>query len=258
MSLDEKIESLLQDIKAELRADISDFDTLLNHNREKMSGGLALFMNHKKSHDDIIKLKNEAEIKLKDMDNIVLFPVGYEYFEDVCYLDLKNIEGFEDLEDLTEYFKIKGFNFDKVFTTVNYLTYLYWYIKRLSKTQKNVKRKRAITQPTKEIISILKYIGCEHEASIPLVKLLTTFKGDHSNKIVSYENRIAYLVEKKTAHPITPPRLNIDELSELKKEYKKKIADLYDLIKLQNQRKYKKSTKELLKILHLPIQPVNI
>ena len=214
---------------------------------ESMDGGIAFIKHKGKNRDEIIALKKEAEAKLND--SYKMYPVGYPYFNDVSYINLENFDYIK--QDKT----LKGFDFDKTFNTVNYLAYLYWYIKRLNTTQENVKRIRAIAPPAKEIILILEYIDSEDDAIEPLIKLLATFEGDYSSKIISHNNRIAYKVEKETAQPTTHPKLNIDKLSTLKIEYKEKIKELYTMMRKQNNRKYKLPTETLLNTLNLPLRP---
>ncbi len=141
----------------------------------------------------------------------------------------------------------------------NYLKYLYWFIRRLKATQKNCKRNRTIAPPAKEIIAILNYYDHKHKATAPLIRLLAGFEGDYSSEITSYNNRIAYKTEKETAQKTPPPALNIDKLSELKNEYKEKIKDFYNLMKLQNPRKYKLDTETILNDdFKLPLKPSDI
>ena len=217
---------------------------------ESMSVGIA-FIEHKgKPRDEIIALKKEAEAKLND--SCKMHPAGYPYFNDVCYLsDEQKSEYENECEAYT-------FDSDDIFYTVNYLTYLYWYIRTLKRSQKNVKRSRAIAPPVNEIISILKFIDNEDDAVEPLIRLLATFEGDYSSKIISHNNRIAYKAEKETAQPMQPPKLNIDKLSELKTEYKEKKKEVYTLMKRQNSRRYKEPSKKLLKALNLPLTPSDI
>jgi len=217
---------------------------------ESMSEGMAFTINRDKSRDEIIELKKEAEAKLND--SYKLNPMGYPYFDDVCYLTEEQQSKYE------EECELNGFDREEIFNTVNYLTYLYWFIRILKRSQKDVKRKRATAPPAKEIISILKHIEHEHEATAPLIRLLATFEGDHSNEIISHDNRIAYKVEKETAQATPPPALNIDKLSELKTEYKEKRNEVYTLMKQQNPRRYKEPSNELLKALNLPLKPSDI
>lgn len=250
MSPDEKIDSIKRDTAKILQEDIADYETLLSNKGKKMSGGFASLLHHQKSRDEIISLKKEAEAKLND--NYKLHPVGYPYFNDVYYLDI------EDYKFLKEHEELRGV--EKILDLANYLAYLYWYIKRLKKTQKNTVKKRALTPPIKEIIKVLKYLEHEHKATSPLIKLLATFEDDYRNDIVSYKDRVLYIVEKEAAQAAKtkPPQLNIDKLADLKDKYKQKITEFYNLMRHHNPRNYKKPTKDLLKELKLPHTPSEI
>jgi len=208
-----------------------------------------------KSDDELSKLKKEATFKLNYQKIDTCNHIGYPYFEDVCYLTKKQEYDFKKEKEKT-YFKDCCHH--AFFMELNYIMYLHIYIERLKYTQKHVKRIRAEAQPAKEVIKILSYIGSNHKATIELIKLLASFKGDYSDEIKDYNHKISYSVEKETIQSISPPRLNIDYLSELKIKYKNSIETLYSLMKQGNQYKHKPNTETLLLSLNLPIKPVDI
>jgi len=210
-----------------------------------------------KSDDELIKLKREATFKLnyKKIKIEINNYIGAQYFKDVCYLTKEQEYDFKK-EKKETYFKDCCHH--AFFMELNYIMYLHIYIKRLKHTQKHVKRLRAEAPPAKEVIKILSYIGSKHEATIELIKLLASFKGDYSDEIKDYNHKISYLVERETIQPISPPRLNIDRLSELRGKYKDSIKSLYILMSQCKKYNYKPNTESLLLALNLPIKPVDI
>ncbi len=230
-------------------------DQILNSKKSFHLGGMTAITlwQNKSTKEEVQLIKAEAEAELSDAYK---GDRQYKYFEDVCYFD----ENYKS--KFYKYCKdnLVGYDHYTLFMTANHLKYLELYIRKLDINLKNCKRDRVEKPPTRAVISVLAYIGHveDHEATAPLIKLLASFKGDYSNSLHLYSHRIAYIMEKAKIKENFIRPYNSIFFTNLKKEYRKKIKDLYQLMKKNNPREYKAPTETLLGILDLVIKPSDI
>ncbi len=230
-TLDDKIAEIREKAKKIDENLIKDYEFILKHNI--------------KTDADIPLLKIECELRLGDTRK--LHAMGWQYFDDVCYLD--NIEIIKKDKNI----ELHG----ELFEVMNYLAYLFWHIKRLNITQEHVNRKRCEKSLAKSISETLNYIG-ESKVTNELTDHLAGIAGNFSDLIKDPRNRAKYQSKKTSDIKFARPYLNIDKRSELRKEYKEKVKKLFDLKREQSPLSYKGETIEILEAFKLPKAPSQI
>jgi len=204
---------------------------------------------------EMTKEFNELREKIKIDSEYTPEYVGWQYFNEVCYLSKEQQNNFL-LEKKKTYFT--GADYNIFFNEINYLQYLTIEIRHIKKYIKAFRRDRAELPPTKEILSILRYIGDNHSISEPLVELLAGFKDDFSSDCLSYKNKMLYISKKENTNKVPPPTTNYDDFNFLKNEYKKSIKNIYTHMKNHNPRDYKKPTETLLLNVDIVLKPSDI
>ncbi|PLY13168.1 MAG: hypothetical protein C0628_07045 [Sulfurimonas sp.] len=246
------IKAKLREIENFFVATITDLETLLNDSKKKEFIGIEVIDYLKKPKEEIeaelYKKKQEYEYFQKKLKNNIH---GWDYFEDVCYLsdeEQKNLK--KNVYEWTTDYDLTGYPKEKIFKHINKLIYYRNDIKKLERTQENV-RKNKIAEPIKEILTILRYIGNDDEAAEPLIKLLARMKGNHSDKL-SAKQRELYISYYTKEAKIKKPSLNIDRLKRLKEDYENEICKLKTTIKNHQENNFNDVTSSILEKLNLP------
>lgn len=191
---------------------------------------------------EIEEMKNS--LASNAFDNIY----GWEYFEEVCYLSPSQVDKLKSNETR----KVIDFQYNEIFKHFNKLMYLTFEVDDLEETQKRFNSTRAKQPPIEEIIKILEFIPPDNETIEPLIKLLASIEGDYVDLIKHIEHKATYKLAK--IPKLQSPYLNLDKLSELKKEYKTEIHLLRESMKSHNPKNYNKPTERLLDLLSFPLK----
>jgi len=250
ITIQEKLHNIhLSKLKA-YQNDIEDLEVLLSDNPKK-SGGWMFAKNinstNKELNDKLLIIKKEYESYLKNPVTNDIY--GWEYFDDVCYVDEENKKEFDKLMSKDfGIFNLKYYPKEEIFKHINKLFYYQKEIERLNTAQKNVKRNR-IQEPASEILKVLNYIGDENNATKGLVMLLKSMQGDFSNEL-SYKQKEIYFASNTV--PLKKPELNLDRKTQLKFDYNEILKKLHKTIKCYQKARCSEVVYELLMTLELP------
>jgi len=230
MTIEQKLKELKDFNINYYKEQIADLEMLLSNNKKK-SGGFTLIKHLHTSKNEIekilIKIKQDYEnLKNDKFDDIF----GWDYFDDVCYLNdvMKNKFNNMMIRVFTE-FNLNEYPKEKIFKHINKIAYYDNEIDRLKNTQSKYNANKIRKQvPSKEVLTILKFIGDNNELTEPLLRFLKSMNGNYENTL-SYKQRELYL--NCSSKSIEHPKLNIDRIQELKKSRKEEEKFLLYTIK---------------------------
>jgi len=182
---------------------------------------------------------------------------GWQYLPEISYLTEKQKKDFEDIMKR----EFPGFSFVKYSTKekssilehLNKLTYYKREIEYIETFQKNQRRARAETEPIREILKILNYIGDDNPATEPILTLLASMKLNYSSEIKSFRQREYYNRILSEKQELKRKPLSLDEWKIQKKEYNLEVEKLYSTIKKIQKHHFIQARDSILQKLNLKI-----
>ncbi|MEA2100872.1 MAG: hypothetical protein U9P72_12170 [Campylobacterota bacterium] len=249
-TIDEKLMELNNNTKKDFQETIQDLEMFLSDTNPKNYINFASLNYVNKSEEEIkeiyTKTKKDYEYFIKNTINDIY---GWDYMEDVNYLDNKENKDFKNLMNSKyEKYNLKEYPKEAIFKHLNKLKYFDSYIYKLGISQEkhNISRIRK-KQPIKEIITVLRFINDDDQIVTPLIKLLHSMDGDSSNELNLKHRDIYHSFGIKALLNKRP--LNIDKKQELKNLYNEESNNLLFTIRKHKNKYVKLIQEEILNLL---------